>query len=190
MDARIIQAGLVVVFGSAMFIGGYSAHPSVQTKDKVEEHSKATEVAKNSATTIRDESKAVAKNVETDTTTTKFPDGRITVVERVVDRTKIEAKSAETKIVIQERIKTVEVVKVETHEKLTLRRPDWLLGVQAGASVPGLLFGRPLEASVIPGLPRALTVSLSLERRLFAGVYGGLRVDSRGTVMAGLTVSF
>lgn len=173
-----------------MAVGGFALGKScgdqravVQTKDKVELHEKSQTVEVKKTDVKKDEQKAVAKDVER--VVIRYKDGRVET--RVVDHTKIETKAAEVRTVIQEKIKTVEVVRVETREKTVTRRPDWIAGVSVGVNVPALA-GRA-SASFLP-LPHGLIVGASIDHHIVWGIYGGLRADSSGFVGLGLQKGF
>lgn len=170
------------LFFAGAVVGKSCGAPAVvQTKDKIEEY-KSEKVAEVKKTDVKkDEQKDVAKDVVR--TVIRYKDGR--VVTRYVDRTKIETKAAEVRTVIQEKVRTVEVVKIETHEKTVTRRPDWIAGLSAGVSLPALA-GRP-TTSLLP-LPYSAVIGLSVERRIIGSVYGGLQVNSQGVVAASLKV--
>lgn len=157
----------------------------VQTKDKVELHQKEQTVETKKTDTAKTQEKQVNKDIARDTTITRYPDGRIVTQKHVTDKSKSDTRAAEVRTVVQEKIKTVEVVRVETHEKTVTRRPDWTAGISAGVSLPALA-GRP-TTSLLP-LPYSTVIGLSVERRILGSVYGGLNANSEGVVGVGLRV--
>lgn len=187
--AAIGAVASLLTFGAGYWTGHRPQPSVVQTKDQITQTVKKNETSKVVVDTKRAQNREVNKDVVKDRTTTKFPDGRVVVEERTADHTKTDTKTNETKVVTKEVVKTVEVVKVEIHEKLILSRPSWLLGAYGGVSVPGLL-GSGTGTSLLPELPGKATIGLSLEHRLFGNVYGGVHLDTRGQVMVGVTVAF
>lgn len=183
MTSKILAGAVVVV---AVFFGGFlvgrgSGPAVVQTKD-----AKSEILADHSSDTKKvDATKTVAtaenKDVNKETTTTKYVDGRVVIVERIVDRTKTDTRAAETKIVVQEKIRYVDVVKTETHEKVVTHRPNWALGAQAGVSLPLMKFY---------GLSKSKVFGLSLERRIFGSVYAGINANTHGVLGVGVRVTF
>jgi hypothetical protein len=153
----------------------------VTTKDKLEERRVEKTDEKKKIDVKKDEQKNVAKDVER--VVIRYLDGRVET--RIVDHTKIDTRAAEIRTVVQEKIKTVEIIKIETHEKTVTRRPDWIAGVNAGVSLPAMV-GRP-TTSLLP-LPYSAVVGLSVERRIVGSVYGGVSVNSQGVAAASLKV--
>lgn len=183
--ALLITLAGTAVFFAGFFVGHRASPAAVLTKDKIAETTKTADVAKKVAETHQDLTKDVANDV--DRTVTRFPDGR--VEEHTVDRTKTEAHKVEVRTVVQERVVVQEHVRVEEHEKLVLRRPDWILGVNAGLSVPSLL-GHPTTSYLPFDLSRSAVFGVSVERRVLGGTYLGLNANSQGVVGLGLRVTF
>jgi DNA-binding protein len=178
----LIGAGALVLFSAGALVGRGTAPAKVITKDQIVEHTVTVQAVKTASEDSRASEKDVAKDVTR--TVTRFPDGRTEV--RTVDRSKTETKAVEVRTVVQEKIVQVESVRTETHERLVLRRPDWSVGLQAGASVPSLL-GRPSTTLLpLPGVYRSAVFGLSIERRIFGDLYAGVHANSQGVIGVGI----
>ncbi len=184
-------AALGLLLGVGLFGGGYLAGRSgnqpaeVKKTDRLEQRSTSQEKLDAVIAEVKEARKDVAKNVERSKTTTRRPDGTVVVEEHVKDLSKTETntQTKRTEVVTVE--KRVEVVKVEVHEKLVLRRPEWMVGVSAGVNVPGLL-GRATTSYLPAVFPSSVAKStvfgVSVEKHLFWGVYGGINANTQGVV--------
>lgn len=173
---------LVLLFGSGYLAGrGCSEPPAeVRTTDRLEERAKTAIEERSETAERKDEQKDEQKDVEKTKTTTRRPDGTVVIEERTKDLSKTETKTVQVRVEKVEVEKRVDVVKVETRERIVTNRPKWLIGVNAGVSIPALL-GRPVP-SYLPGVPPAAVIGVSVERHLFWGVYGGVFANSQGVV--------
>lgn len=199
-----VAVGVVLAVVVAAFLLGRRTAP-VQTK----EVTKTVEVQKQTTLVQQkvdiDELKQlltqyaqnVQKNVDVKRVIVYQKDGTKTITEETVDKSKSDtekstvatddAKTEKTTAATQttETTKTV----VQTVEKLTLQRPNWILGLQGGVSVPGL-FGGDSGHNYLPYIPQQTSLGLTIDRRLLGGVYGGAWLNTRGEAGLGLRLVF
>lgn len=178
----------IVVLAGVFALGVYSAPTKTIEKVKVVEVQKETTVVQQKVD-LEELKRVVAdlqrrNNVVRERTVVVQPDGTRTETEKEVDKTETSSRtetttntsassSTETKV-------WKETVRVEEKVKLVerLAAPDtWALGVQAGISLPALV-GSDVPGFV-PGLPDAVVVGVSVDRRVVGPVWGGAWANSQ-----------
>lgn len=198
----VVVAAVVAAVLLAFFAGRYSAPAKTVTVERRVEVEKATTVVqqKLDLAELHQALTQFAENVHKDVVRERVvvvnKDGSKTITEKTTDRSQTDVKQATaTKAEAvthaeKAETKTVEVIRtVERTVTVTnSRAPGWLLGVQAGGSPLHLSDGA--GPSYVPGLPRATSLGLTLDRRLFGGLYGGVWVNSRGEAGVGLRLAF
>jgi hypothetical protein len=173
MRTKVILAvcGLVLLSGG-FAAGRYVIPPKVVVTEKVKEVEKQVVVTKTEVkvVTVKDTTTVVRYKERTE----KKPDGTvITEIEGGTEEHVDESTDTEVKkddIAVKESSKDVE--KTKTVEN----RPDWLIGVGAGVALTS-----------VTELP---VLQLSVDRRIFGPVFGGLVVSNKGFVGIGIKIEF
>jgi hypothetical protein len=189
----------VAAVAGAFVLGRATAPVQVRTETKIVE--KQTTVVEQKVdlnelkTVVVRAASDTQKDVDTKKTVVINKDGSKTITTETVDKSKTStAKSEDTKADIKQVKNTASTSIVETQktvvvQPLRLSPPDWLVGVQAGVSLPGLV-GTDPGPNYFPYIPTRTSLGLTIDRRILGGVYGGIWINTRGEVGLGLRLAF
>ncbi len=178
-----IIVGLVLV-GGGFAAGRYAAPDKVVVTERVVQVEKQVVVVQTKTEIKVVRVKDVAKDVHTEVTTIKAPDGTVTVKAVSDDKTKThsDTKSDTT----EQTSKTVEKLVYkdrETIKTVERNRPSWSLALQPGYDFAGALgHGAPVNL-----LPSSLTpfkrvvLGASIEHRVVGPLSAGVWANSQGT---------
>lgn len=170
---RLLIAAGVALALVASFVGGrFSAPLKVETRDVEKVVFKDRVVEK--IVTVEKAAKVETKIVYRDRVIMK--DGTIT--EREVEKT--DAKTDTEKTADASKVEVREVEKLVTVEKITTLRPDWRVGILAGASIR-----EPLVPIAGP-----LVLGLEVDRRIIGGFSAGVWVNTSGAAGVALSLEF
>ncbi len=128
-------------------------------------------------TVFRDVVTVVTKAVPATPTTPEVPE-KTTITDKTIEHEG--TATAQTATEVEHKVETVTVEREKIVEKTVTLRPDWRVGVLAGASLRG------------PLLPIAgpLVIGVSAERRILGGVSAGIWVNTVGAAGASVSVEF
>ena len=193
----------VVIFWVGYSVGHRRAPVQVREVEKRVEVQKQTMVVQQKVdiSELKQVLTQYAQQVQKDVSTRRVivvnKDGSKTITEERTDKSKTDTeKASDTKDAAASTTttqKTVEVTKTVTVEKtvdrLVLSKPNWLVGLQGGISLPHLIDG-DAGPNYLPYIPRQTVLGLTVDRRLLGGLYGGAWANTRGEAGLGLRLAF
>jgi hypothetical protein len=191
LEKVMLVAGVVIVWFGAFLGGRQSVQRTVETKvsetqkQSVEERVKTTDVT----STVQDT--AVRKDQVETVREVRRPDGTVETTRTTRHSDRVEARRSDEHQQVGERVRveTREVVRVEERRVEVTRgvRPDWVVGVMGGVSVPDLAGG---GHNYIPGLPGYAVVGISAQHHFIGPVYAGAWATSQGAGGLSLSVAW
>jgi hypothetical protein len=199
----LVLGVIVLLTAGAGFAGGRWLAPTKVIEKTVETHAEKSYEAEFSQLQgqIRELTRQIQevnqkKNVVATKTTTKAPDGTVTINERVEDKTETTSKTDTTTDRSAELLQELRLLKEKlvVDQKIVERTvertstPGWLFGVGVGANVPALL-GGTTPPSLIP-VNGILVGEVSVQRHLLLGIYAGLALNTRGDLQVRASKSF
>ncbi len=195
----IVLAAVGLIVAGATW-GRITAPTKITTIEKLQERdyeaqfSKLEQQIQSMARTLEEVSQK--KNIVTNRTVIRLPDGTITEEERTEDKTETNTKTDTTVQTNQQLAFQTQIIKeltliqekLHVEERVSGSSPNWLVSVGAGANLPALVGGS--VPNLIPGVPAWTTIEASVSRKLILGVYAGVAANNHGDLTLRLTKGF